>query len=655
MTDLEKQGVLGPAPVRGFQWDLARQVERPEWLAAQLPRYAALGYQELYLNLEDAVEYPSLPGVARRDAYSRRQLGHLVDQAGRAGLKVVPIVSLLGHTDYLIRCPGLRDLNELRAPDGTPLAHGQICPLHPRTPEVAGKLLADVAPFCTAGKVHVGLDESYHLGRHPLSRAEIAEAGLPAHFARHVRRLREIAAALGLRIGMWADMLALLPQAIPLLPGDVAAYDWYYHPFRRRPRLELRNFADYDLSGPLRRRGIEYWGCPMSGAFRHEPLPVCRERLANIAAWWRRCRLTGAAGMLVTSWEPARLAAEIPAAIDAAAAGLWLDGEEDPDRLLESGCRRRFGRAGRRAAAALRDADKYPFIGYMSWRINGAWDAVAGEGRPGRRRAEAGALRRLSARRGLPPAVGASLRFRAYLAARDAFVRSSAQGVWRMRAALGRGDRAGAARVLRSLGRDAAEFGTLLARGRRAARAMWLRTRDTRRAGPNEDMVGADAARLRSWRAWLRGCRPPGTGAWDASPVAGAWQLLFTARNFEPALQRVVVERRTPEGGWREIAGTFLIEFLARSARPRSTASHRVSLPVAWEGPPSRPPALRIAVRGFGRVAVGAAVFTNGPARLSLSLEGAREAVLGRRAPASGFPELNLLLNRASRRLVFPG
>jgi len=51
--------------IRAFQWDLARQVERLEWLLRQLPRYADWGYEELYLHLEDAVEYPSLPAVAR--------------------------------------------------------------------------------------------------------------------------------------------------------------------------------------------------------------------------------------------------------------------------------------------------------------------------------------------------------------------------------------------------------------------------------------------------------------------------------------------------------------------------------------------------------------------------------------------------------------
>ena len=72
-------------PVRAFQWDLARQVERLDFLLKLLPRYAEWGYQELYLHLEDAVEYPSLPAVARPGAYTCAQFTRLVQAATAAG------------------------------------------------------------------------------------------------------------------------------------------------------------------------------------------------------------------------------------------------------------------------------------------------------------------------------------------------------------------------------------------------------------------------------------------------------------------------------------------------------------------------------------------------------------------------------------------
>jgi len=409
---------------KAFQWDLARQVERLEFLLKWLPRYAEWGYQELYLHLEDAVEYPSLPGVARSDAYSYRQIGRLVDAATRAGIKVVPIVNLLGHTQYLIKVPELRDLNELRDAEGRPLDRGQICPLDPRTLEVARKLLGDMAPFCTAGKVHVGLDESFHLGQCSRCRAEVKRRGLAAHFAGYVVQLHRLTVGMGLRMGLWADMLALLPEAIPMLPRDVIAYDWYYYPFARHPRIELRNFDEVNIAAPLKKQGIEYWGCPMNGAFRYEPMPVFGDRLANIRSWWKRCQSVGAGGFLVTSWEANRLAIELTTAVDAAAACLWLEPEiEDAREMLARGFARVFsgkpnqifgrklertalrsavgslalaatskpmllpvqggtrpgvGAEWRRLSRIALAGDDYAFAGYHRWQINDRWDICAG-------------------------------------------------------------------------------------------------------------------------------------------------------------------------------------------------------------------------------------------------------------------------------------
>src|SRR5690606_34910934 len=102
----------------------------------------------------------------------------------------------------------------------------------------------------------------------------------------------------------------------------------------------------------LAKQGIEYWGCPMNGGFRHEPLPVFGDRLANIQSWWRRCRQTHAAGFLVTGWEPQRLAFEMPLVVDAAAASLWLNPEvDDHVGLLAKGFERVFGKRGSREAA----------------------------------------------------------------------------------------------------------------------------------------------------------------------------------------------------------------------------------------------------------------------------------------------------------------
>jgi len=555
-----------PTSIKAWSWDLARQVERLDWLLEQLPRYADWGFTELYLHLEDAVEFPSLPKVARRGAYSYRQMERLVARATAVGIGVVPIVNLLGHTQYLIKVPELRDLNELRAPDGSPLPTGQICPLHPRTLEVAEKLLRDMQPFCTTPdrKVHVGLDESFHLGRHPLSQAEVARIGLAAHFARYVKKLRRLTRSLGLRMGMWADMLHFLPEAIPLLPHDLIAYDWYYYPFGRNPKIELFNFREIDLATPLIAHGIEYWGCPMSGAFRHEPLPHFGDRLGNLASWERRCEKVGARGLLMTGWEPSRLAIETTTLVDAAVTIKATSSE----KRLAGGVRRVFEttpKQSRKIAALLLAADAYPFTGYARWEINKSWSLATemDEARLNEERTFFKKAVRTAASwpEKLAP-IAASLRYRLYLAERDWFIR------------FGRG------------AADAKRFGNAIDAGEAAARAMWAASRKPDACAPNLELIAADKAQLRRWA--------------NAEEIRSSW-LRYTVWDFAPGLHWIAVDEWVG-GKWREIKKCYTIEFQGTAAKRSGHIRHSHRVPLQT---PIRQ--LRFRVGGLGKVKVGVA------------------------------------------------
>ena len=638
-----------PAMIRAFQWDLARQVERLDVLQALLPRYAAWGYQELYLHLEDAVEYPSLPGVGRDDAYTYQELGELVLTAAQNGIRVVPIVNLLGHTQYLIKHPTWRDLNELRDERGHPRELGQVCPLHPRMLEVAELLLRDMAPYCTAGKVHVGLDESFHLGKCPRCREEVARIGLAGHFAAHVNRLHGVTQRLNLQLGLWADMLYFVPDAIPLLPRGITAYDWYYYPFAQKPRVEFFNFAERELQPALKKQGIGYYGCPMNGAFRHEPLPVFGDRFGNIRAWWQRCHAVEADGFFVTSWEAYRLALETTTMVDAGAASLWLEPEaDDATSLLAAGIRRMFNSPKpRELARALLAADEYAFAGYARWQINDRWDVFGGSSSLKPFETEERFFRRLSAGTNWPAAMDASLSFRHYLAKRDLFVRGAALRILAVRRLLHKSARADSVAALRLLQAQAREFAGALKAGRTAARAMWCRTRDARVQGQNETVLEADERRLKAWRDWLGlAVRQPEL-AWQATPLNGTWQLQFMVHNFAPAVQKVVVEQCSADGTWREVAARFTLEFRGVAARPRSVGKREFVAPV--ESPDAQ---LRIALRGVGPVAISHVLLTNGVEnRRARSFT--TKQILGRRAPTRGLPDFDWSRNEAVRPLAF--
>ena len=706
--------------LRAFQWDLARQVERLDHLLALLPRYADWGYQRLYLHLEDAVDYPSLPGVARADAYAWSDLETLVATAAAHGIRTVPIANLLGHTQYLIKHPDWRDLNELRDPaTGAPLPTGQICPLHPRTPELVERLFADLAPLCTAGEIHAGLDESFHLGKHPLSRAEVAEAGLAAHFARHVTRLHAAAARHGLRLGLWADMLALLPEAIPILPqhSGLAAYDWYYHPFGRHPRLELRTFAEYDLAPALRTAGIDYWACPMNGAFRHESAPVWTDRLQNLAAWWRRARDTRATGYLVTSWEPYRLALPTTTLLDAATATLWLDPAtpDDPPSLHAPGLRRHASPTRSPQAPASNDfvtslvtkipafsappknhnvtqlvtkslppppsspapaaagalarrllaTDQLAFAGNSRWEINRGWAPVASRrespvshARAARRLERLAASAPLAGRLSPFAFLAATARFQAYLAHREAFVRGAASHIHGLRRLAAKPESTPRAERFTALLAAASEtcvgFATRLRAARTSARAMWGASRPATSfaASQNATLLAADAAQLRSLRAFLRATGRRPRHAFRASPVCGRWTLRFTVHHFAPCHQKLVVEQLQPTPGgppaWRELHSRVLIEFRAHAARPR-TPHLRFEFACPLEDPDAP---LRIASRCLGEFAVSHIELTDGVVTRRHAPFRTRH-VLGVPAPAAGWPHIDWQTNTAALPLIF--
>ncbi len=623
-------------PIRAFQWDLGRQIERLDFLEKLLPRYAEWGYQELYLHLEDAVHFPSLPGIGRDDAYRYEELGELMLAAARVGIRVVPIINLLGHTQYLIKHPELRDLNELRDETGAALERGQICPLHPRFLEVAGKLLTDIAPYCTAGKVHVGLDESFHLGKCPRCCDEVARIGLGGHFAAHVQRLNTLCGKFDLKMGIWADMLYFVPEAIPLLPRGITAYDWYYYPFAKKPRVEFFNFAERDLAPALKRQGIAYYGCPMNGAFRYEPLPVFGDRLGNIRSWWQRCKAVKADGFLVTSWEANRLALETTTVVDSAAASLWLDPDiDDVTTMLARGLKRVFAPKHEQSLArSLVAADEHAFAGYARWQINERWDGFAGnENLKSYHAAERFFTRLVANASAWPKAFAVSLNFRLYLAHRDVFVREAARTVFKLRRLLAAKKPTEINKELAKMQSAVRLFKVCLQAGQKAARGMWTLTRDASTKGPNELMLDADETRLGELNHWLKAAKKNPPAVEKKCPVGGAWQLQFIVHNFAPAVQKVIVEQQSADGHWRELASRYTIEFRAQAARPKSKIKREFTVPI--NSPETN---LRIAVRGVGQVAVSHISRTNG-AEIHRENNYRQKKILGQVAPKHGLPD----------------
>jgi hypothetical protein len=385
----------------------------------------------------------------------------------------------------------------------------------------------------------------------------------------------------------------------------------------------------------------------MNGAFRHEPLPVFGDRLANIRSWWARCAAVEAEGFLVTSWEPCRLALETTTVVDAAAANLWLDpAQDDATAMLARGLERTFkSKVPRPLARALLTGDEHAFVGYARWQINERWDVFAGgESLKPYLNAERFFARLLATGMPWPRAFAASLAFRHYLARRDVFVRQAAREVFRLR----RMKPTETAAAFRQLQAAATAFGPALRDGRQAARAMWSRTREPQVRGQNEVMLDMDETRLVGWREWLKRVTKDPELLWQATPVCGAWQLQFMVHNFAPAVQKVVVEQQETDGSWRPLAARYTIEFRAQAARPHCRLKREFTVPVPTPDTP-----LRLAVHGVGQVAISHAVLTDGLRRIAPANYRAKR-ILGQPAPQRGFPQTESARSNPALALNFP-
>ncbi len=329
---------------RGVQIDLGRVIERPDTVKRFLEMYASLNYNLLQLYLEDAFVFPSHPSLGRPCAWTLAQALDVVEEAARWGIGVIPAIQSLGHCTWVGKHPDYAELDENHF-EGT--ACGVLCPTHPRTLEMLEAMVRDVAPLATAGIIHLGMDESFSIGRCPRCAPRKAEIGEGGVFVEHANCVAAFARAAGKRPAIWGDMFYYYPEDLSNLAKDVLIFDWYYYIFERFPRVELYNFAELDSRALWAKHGLESWGCPMSICPVSMPYNLPSEAVGNARSWARYLRETGGEGEMVTQWELSSTSLDLCPAVEGAVAGLlWGNTEANDADLLRSSCAVLYDRPG---------------------------------------------------------------------------------------------------------------------------------------------------------------------------------------------------------------------------------------------------------------------------------------------------------------------
>jgi hypothetical protein len=187
---------------------------KASYLAAVFPLIKAWGATGLCLEWEDTLPFSGRFEVVRHPSvYSKDDVKQILQAARDSGLSVVPLGQTFGHLEMLLRHDTFADFRE------TSDSYGDLCPVHPDAGTLIRELIDQVIDLHPdIDTIHLGGDEVWTLGQHPLTREQIRERGKATIFVEHMRPLMEHVRARGHPMPLNRSPHSRNPSSGPMSP-----------------------------------------------------------------------------------------------------------------------------------------------------------------------------------------------------------------------------------------------------------------------------------------------------------------------------------------------------------------------------------------------------------------------------------------------------
>lgn len=305
LTLLALSAAAEALPVRGIHLSAPRPDEMDlalRFIREALPKE---GVNTLVLEFNYRYRYSSRPEVADEPALSRQDLERLAAACRESGVRLIPMINLLGHQSWakttfgLLRAHPEFDETPGKYPDNEGIYCRSYCPLHPEVHAVLFDLINELMDATGAADFHAGMDEVFLLGEDDCPRCRGRDRA--ELFAWEVRALHDFLARRNARLWIWGDRLLDADltgigkweaaengtaRAIQLIPRGVVICDWHYEaPHPTAPFFALHGFPV--VSSPWRKPSVAL-----------EQLQIMRRTRATAARPVRDRML----GMLQTTW-----------------------------------------------------------------------------------------------------------------------------------------------------------------------------------------------------------------------------------------------------------------------------------------------------------------------------------------------------------------
>ncbi|MBZ5583937.1 MAG: family 20 glycosylhydrolase [Acidobacteriia bacterium] len=294
-----------PLPIRGIHLAAPMPDEIPlaeRFIKEALPKE---GVNTLVLEINYRYQFARHPEVADARPLSPDDLKRLADAARAAGVRLIPMINLLGHQSWakttfgLLRAHPEFDETQGKYPGNEGIYCRSYCPLHPEVHGVLFDLMDEIAEATQADAFHVGMDEVFLLGEDDCPRCKGKNKA--ELFAGEVQALRDHLARSNRAMWMWGDRLldgettgigkweAAVNGTAPALhsiPKDVVICDWHYDAAQpTAPHFALEGFNV--VSSPWRKPSVALRQLDLIRLTRANSTPAVAARLQ---------------GMLHTTW-----------------------------------------------------------------------------------------------------------------------------------------------------------------------------------------------------------------------------------------------------------------------------------------------------------------------------------------------------------------
>lgn len=234
-------------PLLAFHIDMNLANFRGDYLKQYARRLAELGYNAILWEVENKIEWETVPECVAPEAFSKKEFRDILDAFAKEGLQPIPLLQTLGHAEYVLNQPAWQHLSE------TDENHSQYCPLHPDVTPLLKRWIDEYLDlFGAVETFHIGADECRVLGSCPKCSAFVRDHSHAELYARHIVPLLEYVRSRGPRPALWSDMILSHPEMTDCIPRDALIFDWDYYPsLEHRPCIFVRHGQDHTTKVPF--------------------------------------------------------------------------------------------------------------------------------------------------------------------------------------------------------------------------------------------------------------------------------------------------------------------------------------------------------------------------------------------------------------------